>query len=249
MRVDFNAKQREFAAYIRNPGQNPAPADVAAPRVAMYRELFFNNIDNFLSSNFPVIRALLDDRQWFELAQDFFANHTCQSPYFSEIPEEFIAFLQQERNNPDDFPFLLELAHYEWVEMALSIAKEDLVVNPQNLDNLLDRRIQLSPLAWPLAYQYPVHKIAPGFLPVEPPAQATFLIVHRDLQDDVNFLEITPMTYRLLAIVQDRQPLLTADCLAQIVTESQHPAPEMITAGGLKILHDLAEKNIIHVAD
>jgi Uncharacterized protein conserved in bacteria len=174
MKVDFNAKQREFAAYIRNPEANPAPADVAKQRMAMYRELFFNNIENFLSSNFPVIRKLLDDQQWQALAQDFFANHTCESPYFSEIPEEFIGFLQQERSHLDDFPFLVELAHYEWVEMALSIAKEELVINPLPITDLSTKSLQVSPLAWPLAYQYPVHKIAPNFLPLTPPESATF---------------------------------------------------------------------------
>ncbi len=245
MKVDFNAKQREFAAYIRDPGHNPAPADVKEQRVAMYRELFFNNINNFLSSNFPVLHRLLDDQQWFELVQDFFARHRCKSPYFSEIPEEFLAYLQNERDNPDDLPFMLELAHYEWVEMALSIAKEEPVANQQIADNLLEQHIRLSPLAWPLAYQYPVHKIAPGFLPARPPAQPTFLIVYRDLQDDVHFMEITPMTYRLLEIIQEHESLLTATCLAQVATEMQHPNPDAVIAGGLKILKELAEKTII----
>lgn len=249
MKVDFNAKQREFAAYIRNPEANPAPADVAEPRMAMYRELFFNNIENFLSSNFPVIRKLLDDQQWLALAQDFFANHTCESPYFSEIPEEFIGFLQQERSHPDDFPFLVELAHYEWVEMALSIAKEELVVNPLPIADLSTKSLQVSPLAWPLAYQYPVHKIAPNFLPLTPPESATFLIVYRDRHDEVVFLEITPMTYRLLAIIQEQPTAVASEVLAQIIAEMQHPQPQLIIDGGLQILKGLAEKNIITVVE
>jgi len=247
MNVDFNAKQREFAAYIRNPLQNPTPADVPEARMAMYRELFFNNIDNFLASNFPVIRTLLDDRQWFELAQDFFSRHVAKSPYFSEIPEEFIAFLQEERNNPDDFPFLLELAHYEWVEMALSIAKEEPVANPPDTGDLLNRRIKLSPLAWPLVYQYPVHQISPSFLPSQAPAQATCLVAYRNLLDDVHFLEITAMTYRLLALVEQNQPVLTGDCLRQIVAEMQSPEPEKLIDGALQVLVGLAEKNIINI--
>ena len=48
---------------------------------------------------------------------------------------------------------MLELAHYEWVEMALAIARENVVANEQDVDNLLNRKIALSPLAWPLVYQ------------------------------------------------------------------------------------------------
>jgi len=247
-KVDFSAKQHEFAAYIRDPEHNPAPDDVNEQRMAMYRELFFNNINSFLSSNFPVLRAILDDAQWFELAQDFFARHRSVSPHFSAIPEEFLDYLQNERNHPGDFPFMLELAHYEWVEMALSIAKEEPVTNkPPAVDNLLNKHISLSPLAWPLAYQYPVQKISPNFLPTEPTGQPTCLIVYRNSDDVVNFIEITPITYRLLAILQERESLLTETCLRRIADESRHPNPELIISGGLQILKDLAEKNIITV--
>ncbi len=211
--VDFRSKQAEFAAYIRDPENNPVPVDVNEQRMAMYRELFFNNIESFLSGNFPVLRKLLDDCQWFALVQDFFAKHPCQSPYFSEIPEEFLSYLENERDGSGDFPFMLELAHYEWVEMALSIAKENLTVSNMNPDNLLNSNIALSPLASPLVYQYPVHKIAPEFLPIEAPELPTFLIVYRNIKDDVNFIEITPITYRLLEIIQEHENPLAIDCL------------------------------------
>jgi hypothetical protein len=242
-KVNFDHKQREFAAYIRDPEHNPVPAEVAEPRMAMYRELFFNNINSFLSSNFPVLRTLLSDQQWFELAQDFFANHISHTPYFSEIPEEFLAFLEHERNNANDYPFLLELAHYEWVEMAVSIAKDALVINQTVLQ--LESAVQLSPLAWLLAYQYPVHKISPDFLPYAPPEQATFLCVYRDVHDDVHFMEITSLTYRLLTIIQEQGIMSVADCLQKILEETRHPNPELIKTAGSQIMTELAEKMII----
>ena len=123
-KVNFKAKQAEFSAYIRNPIDSPCPSDIQPERMQMYRELFFNNVESFLSSNFPVLHKILSKQQWQQLAQDFFAKHHCTSPYFSEIPEEFILYLQNERQaSEDDYPFMLELAHYEWVEMALSISQ------------------------------------------------------------------------------------------------------------------------------
>lgn len=245
MSVDFKAKQREFAAYIRDPATNPAPADVKPQRMAMYRELFFNNVESFLSSNFPVLRKIMDDPAWFELAQDFFARHPCKSPYFSEIPEEFLAYLQIERSNPDDYPFLMELAHYEWVEMALAIAKEKAPLPPENVASLLKDSIKLSPLAWPLAYQYPVQLISPDFLPTAAPEQPTFLIVYRNQDDEVNFIQLTALTYRLLQIIQDHAGLAAQTYLQQVAEESNHPEPAIIMDAGLRILQDLAEKTII----
>lgn len=246
MKVDFSIKQREFVAYIRNPFVNTPPDDVPEPRMAMYRELIFNNINNFLSSNFPVLRAILDDQQWFELVQDFFSGHVAKSPYFSEIPEEFISFLEAGRKKPDDFPFLLELAHYEWVEMALSISKEEPLIRA-NHDDLLERQIKLSPLAWHLAYQYPVHKISPDYLPAQTPAQATFLVVYRDQCDDVQFMEITPITYQLLTLIEENQPVFAANCLNLLAKELNHPDPAAFINVGRTLVNGLADKGIIGI--
>jgi uncharacterized protein len=248
MAVDFKIKQLEFTRYIRDPVTNPAPADVKSERMAMYRELIFNNIEGFLAGNFPVIRKILDDQQWSNLAQDFFSKHTCKTPYFSEITEEFLDYLENERANPADFPFLLELAHYEWVEMALSIAKENVTANQYLSDDLLlHRGIRLSPLALPLVYQFPVQLISPEFLPFEPSEQPTCLIAYRDQDDEVKFIEINPMTYRLLEIIQERGQIITQDCLKQVAQESHHPNPDVIITGGLQILQELAEKTVISV--
>ena len=247
--VDFKAKQEEFAAYIRDPENNPAPPDVKEDRMKMYRQLFFNNVDDFLAGNFPVLRKLLDDSSWRSLVQDFFSTHQCETPHFSEIPEEFLSFLEHERDKSNDFPFILELAHYEWVEMALATTKDKSPKPAIDLDNLLNAKINLSNLAWPLAYQYPVNKISPDFIPLTPPEQATFLIVYRNHEDEVNFLEITPLTYRLLEIIQTEGNGLTQTCLAQIATESRHPNPDIIINGGLQILKDLCQKKIIGLAE
>jgi uncharacterized protein len=247
MAVDFKAKQLEFTRYIRDPEKNPAPADVKPERMTMYRELVFNNIESFLAGNFPVIRKILDDPQWFELAQDFFLKHECKTPYFSGIAEEFLDYLENERHNLTDFPFLLELAHYEWVEMALSIAKDDVTASRFEPDSLLHQTIKLSPLAWPLLYQFPVQNIAPEHLPQAPPEQPTCLLAYRGQDDEVKFIEINGLTYRMLEIIQGYEQIKVADCLNQVTQESQHPNPEIITVGGLQILKGLVEKTVILV--
>ncbi len=245
MAVDFKLKQQEFVAYIRNPEQHPAPDDVDLTRVSMYRELLFNNIDNFLASNFPVLRKIHDDPQWTALVQDFFAQHHSTTPYFSEIAEEFLSFLQNERGTQaQDYPFLLELAHYEWVETVLMIDETQLAPNPTGL-NLLDQVLSISPLAWPLAYLYPVHKIAPGYLPSTPAAEPTFLIVYRNPDDEVHFLEINALTYSLLELIQ-QNPTQNAYALLKQLAEQVSPHnPNKIINTGVEILMAMYEKNII----
>jgi hypothetical protein len=140
---------------------------------------------------------------------------------------------------------MLELAHYEWAEMALSIAKEEAPFNPPFSGDWSEATLQLSPLAWPLAYRFPVHRISPDYQPQEPPAQPAFLIVYRNHEDEIRFLEITPVTYQLLALIQE-QPGQTAAAYLQAVAEQlKHPQPEVIYESGLKIVQDLAVRQII----
>ncbi|MEY4767559.1 MAG: hypothetical protein RL637_198, partial [Pseudomonadota bacterium] len=127
---NFRQIQQQFTDYIRYPNGSVPPIQVPEQRIAIYRELLLNNVNSFLTAGFPVLHQILTAEQWSELTSDFFARHRCESPYFCEIAEEFLTYLQQERNQIpaaiDDYPFLLELAHYEWVEMALSIAQIEL---------------------------------------------------------------------------------------------------------------------------
>ena len=247
MGVDFKVKQAEFAAFIRDPHSQPLPADVNPQRMAMYRELFFNNINSFLSSNFPVLRAILDDRLWLALAQDFFAEHHCQTPHFSEIAEEFLDYLQNERDCSDDLPFMLELAHYEWVEMALSIAQATPEFGDTAfVEQVLQRKISLSPLAWPLVYQYPVEKIGPDFLPKSAPDQPSYLIVYRDRNDQVHFMQTTPVTFHLLQLIEQQGSPSGEQSLQALCAEwSQQIDTATLLQFGLETLQTLAGKDIL----
>lgn len=242
--LNLAAQQAQFTAYVRDPEHTDVPLSLQPRRMIMYAELIFNNVESFLSSNFPVIRKILTETQWLQLVRDFFIQHTSKTPYFVEIPEEFLSYLQDGRKNVDDYPFLLELAHYEWVEMALSVSQETLSINPP-VTNLIDQPVQLSALAWPLAYQYPVQQISPDFLPLEAPNQPTFLLVYRNEVDEVKFMDINPVTYRLLQLIGEQAGKPVRDYLQAVSAELPHYDSVTVMAGGLQVLQTLAEKNVV----
>ena len=246
---NFQQIQYAFAAHIRDPGHNPAPPGLKPERVAMYRELFFNNMMNFIGSGFPVLKELLGEAHWLELMQDFFAHHRSTTPYFSEFPEEFLAFLSNERvGHPEDPPFLLELAHYEWVELALSIAEgEAPLASPQLEENPLQCSISLSEVAWPLAYRFPVQRIGKDYQPWEAPAETTCVVAYRNREDEVRFMEVNPPTFRLLQILQTEGATLAQECLLQIAQELGVTDPEPILKYGSDILLDLGQRGVVGV--
>jgi len=242
--MDFKSKQAEFSAYIRNPNKNPCPSDVKPERMQVYRDLFFNNVESFLSSNFPVLHSLFTEDTWQKLVQDFFENHPSTTPYFSEIPEEFLLYVQNERTASEtDFPFLLELAHYEWVEMALSVSTDVLPTTDTSHQTLqLESTISLSALAWPLVYQYPVHKISPDYLPFQAQETPSYLVVYRDREDEVNFIELAAMSFQLLQPLQERKVINVKDYLSQVLPSDSNDA---FQAMALEALQQFVDKNII----
>lgn len=245
--LDFKHVQYSFAAHLRDPQAHARPADVEDRRMAIYRNLFYNNIEGFLSSGFPILRKLYSDSNWHRLVRDFFAHHKSQSPYFAEIAQEFLKYLQDEHKpQPQDPPFLRELAHYEWVELALSVL--DAEPDWETIDaqgDLLDGRPALSPLAWLLSYQYPVHKIGPNFRPDKPGEQPTYLLVYRDAQDKLGFMEVNPVTARLVALLSESGERTGRELLYQIASELGHPQPEVVLEGGAQALAQLHHIGVV----
>lgn len=244
----FITTQHRFTQYIRNPNDAPAPSDIEKRRADIYRDLFFNNLQGFLADNFPVLRQVSGDEYWNSLVHDFFSRHQSSSPYFAQIPAEFIAFLKTERaENPassDDQPFLLELCHYEWAELIAATADGDQQGKP-NSSHIEEQVLCLSFSAYPLAYQYPVHTISPGVLPSEIPEQPSHLLVYRDSLDDVVFLETNPMTHALLEMLANNSQKSCETILHKLAKDMQHPKPDVVIEGGLSIIKDFIERGII----
>jgi len=242
--------QHAFAAHIRDPEGNPAPEGLEDRRLAIYRDLFFNNLRDLLGRSFPVSRKILGEAAWQRMVRDWLIRHRAQTPLFLELPQEFLAYLAEERTPaPDEPPFLAELAHYEWVELALAIDERDIISLDVDGDgDLLGGVPVLSPLAWSLAYEWPVHRLSPDYQPATPPAEPTRLLVWRDRIDKVGFMEINLVTARLvelLAASDDAAPRTGRDCMLQIAAELGQAEPEPIVAAGLEVLQDLRARDII----
>ena len=244
---DFKHTQYEFAAHIRNPDDNPLPAGIEDRRMGIYRELFFNNVEGFLSSSFPVLRSLYNDKEWLELARSFFHLHRCQTPYFLEISREFIDYLQTEHKTREcDPPFIFELAHYEWAELALSVSEQE--INMQDIDaegDLLEGHPVMSPLAWLLTYQYPVHGISTDFQPESPSEEPTCIIAYRDDNDDVQFTEVNVITAKLIQSIESNKEITSREALNQLASELQGVPLESVLSGGRDILEGLRNQGII----
>ena len=264
--LDFREIQRRFAAHLRDPERHAAPEGIEARRMAIYRRLFINNIEDLLGRGYPVLCRLYGPERWSRLVRDFYREHGCHTPYFPRLGEEFLDYVSRERGQRHgDFPFLAELAHYERVEVVVAQQADDSTATTQGLmdsdaidsgatvnnstfgvqsgesdsdpaKHKVGSRISASERAESnssskghvgqpaannraddpmigipvfsvaallLAYEYAVHRIGPEFIPEAPGENPTYLVVFRDRNLGTKFIELNPLSARILWYVQN----------------------------------------------
>ena len=251
---EFQRYQLAFTARLRNPQHQPLPTGVSQDRMAVYEEIVFNNLLESVSSCFPVARSMLGNPNWLKLVQAFIRNYSANNPLFRSIPQQFLHYLNLPGTDlTSELPAYFKcLCHYEWVELhiaslptddaAAGCVSDDGISNGKlSANKLSDECPRFTPAMQLLEYEFPVHTISPTQAPVQ---QRTYLLVYRNQDDEVQFMELNAVTHRLISLLQNKG-LTGKQALTQIAQELQHPQPESIMTFGLSLLQDLTSKGVI----
>lgn len=227
------AWQSTFGQRLRHGRRAPCPAGVPAGRMAVYEGLVFQRLRGFLDRCFPVARATLGEFRWTRLCRTFLRDWPCATPWFREIPQEFLAYLDSGACRQPLPRWFGELARYEWAELAVDVM--DVTVPPHRPDgDLLGGMPVVNPALLSLAFAWPVQRIGPDFRPRKP--EPVHLAVYRDAQDAVRFMALSPATARLLALLDGARSGRTA--LEALALELGRPADVAFIDFGW---HSLAE--------
>ncbi|MBE0368712.1 HvfC family RiPP maturation protein [Pseudoalteromonas aurantia] len=242
--MSFAQVQQAFMAHIRNPELVARPKDVSERRIKIYNELFFNNIEGFVASAFPVLKSLYERKDWLALVRQFFTVHNCQSPYFLEISQEFLSFLQHSYElTPNDPVFMLELAHYEWVELDVSVC-----LSSDNYCAISDWQTQplyLKDTARNLSYTFAVHQISEEFVPQQPSEQPHYFVVYRDADEEVAFISSNPMTALLLNVLEQNSGIVLPKLVEAVLTQVPQFTYEQLSVGAQQTLSAMADLGVV----
>ncbi len=213
--LSFQRVQAELSASIRDPQNESGPAGIEQRRLAVYHRLFYNNIERFCAASFKTFRDIVDDEYWHELVRGFIRRHQCTTPFFREIPGEFLEFLASKGQISEDYPYVLELCHFEYLRTELLLAPDD----PSFGGEIggLDQQVELSPLVRLLSFQWPVHKIDSNYAETKPPDHPTWIIGFRGPSDNVEFLVSNAHTLRMLEMI--REPTTVGQLVQRMSTE------------------------------
>lgn len=241
MPAAFQLFQHAFGRHLRDPQRVARPAGTPERRVAVYRELVFNNLCGFVDTCFPVSRRLLGDTRWRRLCRTFMRDWPLHTPWFREIPREFVRYLNAADIRQPLPRWLAELAHYEWAELAVDVIDAPApVCDPAG--DLIDGAVVLNPALMNLAYAWPVHCIGPDFRPRR--QRPTHLVVYRDADEVVRFSEITPLTGRLIDLLA-AEALSGRQAILRLAGELNYPDPQPLLGFGSRLLADLRQQGIV----
>lgn len=238
--ASFQDFQHEFASHLRDPHHVARPAGLPARRSRVYERLLFNNLRGFVDRCFPVCHRLMGETRWTRLIRCFYRDWPLATPWFREIPREFVRYLNDAEIAMPRPRWLADLARHEWAELAVDVMDAPLPTCDAAGD-LLTRAVVLNPVMMNLAYEWPVHRIGPDFRPRMP--QPTFIVVHRNEAGNVRFTEVNAVTSRLLALLADSATGRAA--VEQLAAELNHPDPQALCGFASGLLADLQAQGIV----
>lgn len=242
--TSFKDTQYAFIQHIKNPKANPQISGIDDRRLKIYRELFYNNILGFLSSGFPVLESLYTEDKWHNLVRKFFIEHASRSPYFIDISKEFVEYLSNEYQlEPDDPLFIKELAHYEWLELDVSVRKSSQLVGDWDEKSVI-KQIRVSDLASLVSYQYPVHQISSEYQPEEV-GEVIYLVIYRDDKDEVNFSLLNAVSAFLLNTILEHETI-NLDHLSELMGQAMPQlTAQQVNESLLEVVKQLLRQQIL----
>ncbi|GAA0860087.1 DNA-binding domain-containing protein [Aliiglaciecola litoralis] len=244
----FQQIQSDFVNHIRDPQSATLSADIEDRRLKIYRELFFNNILGFLNSGFPVLASIYGEQKWQQLARQFFIKHACRSPYFVDISKEFVEYLSNEHQKSDDDPaFFKELAHYEWLELDISIRKTQQSAVAWDGHSSVER-VSLSQASTLAGYQYPVHQLSKSNQAVEVSA-AVYIVVYRKVDFEVGFTVVNAVTAHMLQLFQQNESLFVDDIEQKMVDALPQIPAKQVKTGVIETIEQLLKQQILLIPE
>lgn len=224
-------------------GKDAAASSADWERFVLYRQLVFGRFWGTLEVSIPRTIARIGKEILQQDLREWIFQRATKSVYMRDIPPEFMAFVGtrwfDELNLPD---YLRELALHELLTIDVAAGlDDDAKASIEGVD--VDTCLQFQQAAKLAHYRYAVHRLPEDEEDRSEPALGDWWILgYRDAEDEVRFLELTP----LAAAVVDK--LMQGQCLGDAAKSGCASAGVALDDGALAtiavLLDDLEERGV-----
>lgn len=230
----FATDPAAFGARRGLEGSDQAALARYARRLGVYRGLVRASLLDPLGDAYPLTQSLLDEAGlWEPLLDAFLASRAVTSLYYRDIPPTFLAWLAETAPHADRYPWLLSLAHYEYMELEILRWPEPELTDPLGEVPTPASRALFHGAFRNLAYGWRVHE-ADEDAP-EPEPGSACLACYRDLDGRFTWRELPAPTSAFLTAALEGQPLgMAAEAAGLPWTEAASLVLELRADGALQ---------------
>jgi hypothetical protein len=251
LRTGTDAELTEgLAAFLEQHGVDAEDAEAilaSPPRLALYRRLIRNNLTGVAEKMLGRTRARMDAALpgVFDASFDAFLSEVGpRTHYLRDVPGEFLDWvLPRWKDRADVPPWAGDLARHELLEFQVGAADAPREA-PAVSEVALERGVVVREPVRLARYAYAVHELSEDAADTrEPTARATALLVHRDEEHAVRFLDLTPFAASLM------ERLLAGATLSRAVHDASAEIGAQLTDKLLedtaRLLAELGERGIV----
>ena len=218
-------------------------AAVPPERLLVYRHLIRRTLHDVLVDFLPRVRGRRGDDRFAADADAWIAEHGPRSRLLRDLPGEFVAWIAARWSaDPSIPPWLADLARHELLELEIAAAPASPAVPPRPFT--LDARLAFEASARLVRHAFAVHELPDALGPDDVPRhEHTALLVYRDREHTVRFLQLSPLAEALVDALL--QAATVEDAIRRAVAATGEPLSDDTLARVSALLADLAERGAL----
>lgn len=214
----MSIKQQVFSQHLR---------DAALERTILDEEKIYScllraNLREVLANIYPRLSQQLGVKKWTFFLDQFLQRHAATTPYFYQVPDEFLSFLWHNKDLYREWPWVFALAHFEWMELVATVA--DVVLPEPDV-----AMVQCSPVAYGCQYDYAVFPLEEDYAALAPRVRPWQGIVYRNRQHQVHWLVLDQWSSELFALIQQKVKSSVDDLVIERMKCAPHYSQQEVT--------------------
>lgn len=226
--------------------------DVDRSGVELYATLLDYGHQDLMASIYPYCAKVLT-KKWEPTVREYFLAYPANHYNLNRAAQRFPAYLQNEGSHfLKKYPFLVELAEYEWLELELLEVDKDVTPQPNLVLSKPDHFIQYAPLLNPALllrqYDYPVSEIVDKIenkksISGIKPNTSRVAIYRHPLTNHCKYLDVGEVAFEVIQASID-VPHSYADLISLAVSRAGNPDPQKTVVEFLDLVEKLQELQV-----
>ncbi len=168
--------------------------------IKIYRELVRNSFCDVSIKIYPFTYKLLS-KSWEKLLSDYLEKYPPASPILNKVVEQLPEYLSIRKDSLKKYPFISELARYEWLEVEIYEREGQEKRGEKN------KILSLNPIHEICTFNYAIPEIVEMIENNQPLGkiykQKTIVLIYRDPKDlSVRFFELSTSTLAFIELLK-----------------------------------------------